>query len=87
MKILSRLAALAILAVPLAHWLAWDQSRRMEQYRSLSHDALLAVLQDHHKGSLGMTYAGTILGLAVVYGAVQGLGVAIERLAKVLRAG
>jgi hypothetical protein len=75
------------LAVPLAHWLAWDESRKMDQYRSLSHDALLAVLQDHHKGSLGMAYAGTILALAIVFGAVQGLGVAIERLAKLLRAG
>jgi hypothetical protein len=87
MKILSRLAAVAVLAVPCAHWLVSSESAKMAQYKSLSHDALLAVLQEQHLSSLGLSYVGTVIVLGIVFGAVQGLGVAIERLAKFLRAG
>jgi hypothetical protein len=86
MKILSRLAAMAILAVPFAHWMVANDATKMAQYKMLSHDALLAVLQEHHQGSLGTSYAGAVILLAIAFGAVQGLGMAIERLAKLLRA-
>ena len=87
MRIASRLLAMVILAIPLGRWLASNEVSKMAQYRALSHDALLAVLQEQHKGSLGTAYVGAFVCLAFAFFLVLGLGAAIERLAKYLRAG
>jgi len=86
MTILSRLAAVAILAIPFGRWLVWNEATKMAQYRSLSHDALLAVLQEQNKATLGTSYVGAAVLLALVFFLVLGLGVAMERLARFLRA-
>jgi hypothetical protein len=78
---------MAIIAVPFAHWIVQDDVTKMANYRTLSHDALLAVLHEQNQASLGSSYAGAFLLLAIVFCAVLGLGVAIERLTKFLRAG
>jgi hypothetical protein len=82
---LSRLVAIVILSIPFGRWFASGEVARMTQYRALSHDALLAVLQEQHKGSLGLSYAGAFVALAIAFFLVLGLGAGIEKLARYLR--
>lgn len=85
MKILSRLLVIAAASVPFGRWLAGQETAKMERYRTLSHDALLAVLQEHHKGSLGFSYAGAFVLLGGAFLLVHGGGIAIDRLVTYLR--
>jgi hypothetical protein len=80
MRIWSRLIAAAILSVPFARWMHASEVSKMDHYRALSPDALLAVLQEQHQATLGFSYAGVFLLLAGCFLFVHGGGIAIERL-------
>jgi hypothetical protein len=79
MRIWPRLVAIAVLSVPFARWLTARQLARMEHYRTLDREALLAAVQSQHMGGPGLAYAGSFLALALCFFAVHGVAVLIER--------
>src|SRR6185503_13199751 len=85
MRILSRVLACVVIAIPLGRWMQSDSAAKLERYRSLSHDALLAVLQELNKPMGGEAYVVAALMVASAYLVVLGLGRAIERLIAYLR--
>jgi hypothetical protein len=80
MRIAPRLIAIAVISAPLALWKTGRETAEMERLRSLSHDALLAYLQEHHKGSFGTAYISAVILLVVAFLVVHAGGIAIERL-------
>jgi hypothetical protein len=85
MRIWPRLVAIAVLSLPFARWLSARQLARMEHYRTLDREALLAAIQGQHTGSPGLAYAGSFLVLALCFFAVHGVAVLIERVAGAAR--
>jgi hypothetical protein len=87
MTLTSRLVAIALLAIPFGRWLGDRQASKMAEYRALSHDALLAVLQEQNKNSTASSYVGAFIALAAVFFLVLGVSALLERLARHLRTG
>ena len=61
MRLAPRLIAIAVISAPLASWKSGRETAEMERLRSMSHDALLAYLQEHHKGSVGTAYVAAVI--------------------------
>ena len=83
---LYRFVAAALLAIPLGRWFAAQDASQMAQYRTLSHDALLAVLQDRSEGGPAASYIGAFLALSLAFFLVLGVSLGIERAVRYLRA-
>jgi hypothetical protein len=81
MRIWSRLVAIALLSVPLTRWMTATEGAKLAHYRTLSRDALLAVLEKQHAHGVGLTYAAGIFLLGIGYFAVHGVARLIERVA------
>ncbi len=79
MRIWSRLAAIAVLSVPFARWVAAKHASEMAHYRTLDRASLLAALQAQHRLGPALSYVAAFVGLAACVFAVHGLAVLIER--------